>query len=241
MTKCDVQGSSGKPEDESDEYYVVPEEALQFLPEEWRNELQAMVHDGRAVLRFVDRELSQLSRLANSLGTLMTLKHVQKRLSQYRFAADMDAILDLDMLTTAFVVTYVRLQPGGSGSGFSRDALPERLRPVHDHIIELRNKRFAHNAGHHTVSTAMEIGFREERFDIRFELNIGFQVGGATEWSELVDFVDGMIVDRQDKVVAKLKEKTGREWVPPTGPAPQSEGGFQIGAAETSPVPSSAA
>ncbi|MDP3495484.1 MAG: hypothetical protein Q8R82_20440 [Hyphomonadaceae bacterium] len=236
-----MQGRSSKTEDESDEYYVVPEEALQFLPEEWRNEIQTMVHDGRAVLKSVDRELSQLSRLANSFGTLVTLKHVQKRLSQYRFAADMDAILDLDMLTTAFVVTYVRLQQGGSGSGFSRDALPERLRPVHDHIIELRNKRFAHNAGHHTVSTAMEIGFREERFDIRFKLNIGFQVGGATEWPELVDFVDGMIADRQGKIVAKLKEKTGREWVLPTGPAPESEGRLQTGAAEKPSVPTSAA
>lgn len=216
-----VSGRPSEPKEESEEYYVVPEEALQFLPEDWQSELQAMLDDGRAVLKSVDRELSQLARLANSFSTLVTLKHVQKRLSAHRFEADLDVILDLDVLTTAFVVTYVRLHQGGSGSGFSRDALPERLRPAHDQIIELRNKRFAHNDGHHTVSNAMEIGFREDRFDLRFELSIGFQVGGATEWPELVDFIDSMIAERQDKLVAKLKEKTGREWVLPTGPAPE--------------------
>lgn len=36
----------------------------------------------------------------------------------------MDAIMELDMLTTAFVVAYVRLHQGGNGSGFDRHNLP---------------------------------------------------------------------------------------------------------------------
>jgi hypothetical protein len=52
----------------------------------------------------------------------------------------MVAFLELDMLTTAFVATYVRLHTGGSGSGFARDALPEALRSAHDEIIDMRNK-----------------------------------------------------------------------------------------------------
>jgi hypothetical protein len=118
--RCKVQGMSIESGDEADEYYVVPEEALQFLPEEWRSHFQAMVDDHRAVLKSGDKELSQFIRISKSLSTLAALKHVQKRLAEYKFAADIDAFMDLDILTTAFVVTYVRLHLGENGSGASR-------------------------------------------------------------------------------------------------------------------------
>ena len=132
----------------------------------------------------------------------------------------MDAILELDMLTTAFVVAYVRLHQVGNGSGFSRDILPEKLRGIHDQIIEMRNKRFAHNDDHHSVSNAMEIGFEGDRFLIKFGLTLGYHIGGATEWQELVKFLDTMTVERMEKLLARLKEKTGHDWILPAGPAP---------------------
>jgi hypothetical protein len=124
-------------------------------------------------------------------------------------------------LTTAFVVTYVRLHKGENGSGgFSRDALPEELRGIHDQIIELRNKRFAHNDDHHSVSNAIEIEVHNDRFQIKFGLMLGYHIGGATEWHELVRFLDAMIAEKLYNLLAKLKEKTGRDWVLATGPAP---------------------
>jgi hypothetical protein len=216
-----VQGMSIESADEAEEYYVVPEEALQFLPEEWRNHFQAMVDDHRAVLKSSDKELSQIIKISKSLSTLAALKHVQKRLAEYKFAADMDAFMDLDILTTAFVVTYVRLHKGENGSsGFSRDALPDELRGSHDQIIELRNKRFAHNDDHDSVSSAMEIEVHNDRFQIKFGLTLGYHIGGATEWHDLVRFLDAMIAEKLYYLVAKLKEKTGRDWVLATGPAP---------------------
>jgi hypothetical protein len=206
--------------DEQDEYYSIPEEAFELLPEEWRREVQAWADDGRAILKSVDKELSALSRVSNSMVPLVTLKHVRDRLASYKFAATMEAILELDMLVTAFVVTYVRLQEGGAGSGFSRDALPQKLRPFHDQIIDLRNKRFAHNAGHHSVLDAMEIQRHDGGFEIHLSMNLQIQVGGAPEWQELVDFIDAMYVDRSDRLVARLKERTGHEWSIPKGPAP---------------------
>lgn len=214
-----MQDGSG--EENPDEYYVLPEEALQYLPVEWRNELQAIADDGRAVLKSVDAELSQVARISNSFATMATLKHIRERLADYKFAADMTAFLELDMLTTAFVVTYARLHEGGRGSGFSRDTLPARLRPAHDQIIDLRNKRFAHNGDHHSVENAMEIGFEDGRFSLLFSLKLGFHIGGANEWHELVDFLDILTVERVGKLLARLKEKTGRDWVWPSGPTPR--------------------
>lgn len=209
-------------EDDSDKYYVIPEEAIQYLPPEWREQIQAMADNGRAILKSVDSELSQLSRLSFASVNLMTLKHVKRRLTDYRFAPTMEAILENEILVTAFVVTYARLQAGGIGSGFARGALPEHLRGFHDEIIDLRNKRFAHNAAHHTINEAMEIGFLDGRFEIQLGSEFRIQIGGATEWQELVDFIDGLIAGRMEKVIAKLAGKTGFEWSLPKGP-PQEE------------------
>jgi hypothetical protein len=209
------------PEDESGEYYVLPEAALQYLPEDWRNHFQAMADDGRVILKSVDNELSQLVRVLSSFATLVTLKHVQKRLSAYKFEPDMNAVLELDMLTTAFVVTYVRLQQGGNGSGFSRDNLPENLRSIHDRVVDLRNKRFAHNDEHDSVSNALEVAFEDNRFELKFGLSLGFHFGGAKEWPDLVKSVEAIYLERIEKLLTRLKLKTGYDWALPTGPAPE--------------------
>jgi hypothetical protein len=199
----------------------LPKEALQFLPEEWRNHFQAMADDGRVILKAVDNELSQLVRVLNSFATLVTLKHVQKRLSAYKFEPEMDTFLELDMLTTAFVVTYVRLHQGGNGSGFSRDSIPEELRSIHDRVIDLRNKRFAHNDEHDSVSNALEVAFEDNRFELKFGISLGFHIGGAKEWPDLVNSVEAIYLERIEKLLARLKLKTGHDWVLPSGPAPE--------------------
>lgn len=89
-----TEGDPIAPEEDTGAYYHLPEEALQFLPEGWRNHFQAMADEGRVILKSVDNELSQLVRVLNSFAALMTLKHVQKRLSAYKFEPDMDALLE---------------------------------------------------------------------------------------------------------------------------------------------------
>lgn len=208
-------------EGDPDEYYVIPEEAIQYLPAEWREHFQAMADDGRAILKSVDSELSQLSRLTFASIDLVTLKYVKQRLGDYRFEPTMEAIFENEMLVTAFVVTYARLQEGGVASGFAKGALPENLRKFHDEIIELRNKRFAHNAGHHTVRDAMEKGFEDGRFEVKLGSQLRIQIGGAPEWQELVDFIDSLMAERMDKVIAKISAKSGFEWTLPKGPPPE--------------------
>ncbi|WP_315786840.1 hypothetical protein [Bradyrhizobium sp. SZCCHNPS1003] len=209
----------GEPEKDT-EYYSLPEEALQFFPDEWRQSFQTMADNGRAALDAAEKELLQLYRISNSFTALVALKHAQKRLSEYKFDTDMNAIMELDMLTTAFVVAYVRLHEGGKGSGFGRDILPEHLRSVHDEIIQARNKRFAHNDDHHSFSNNIGFEFDGSRFFVKFGLSLGYHIGGRTEWRELVSFLDQYTVERMEKVLARLKRKTGHEWMMPRGPAP---------------------
>ena len=208
-----------------DEYYSIPEEALQYLPDEWRKQLEAVADDGRAVLKSVDADLSRVSKLTSSYVAIESLRHVQDRLAQLGFAATMEHFLELDMLTLAFVVTYSRLHDGGVGGGFARDHLPEKLRPVHDEIIELRNKRFAHNTGHHSVADALEIqsDTSGEWFNVKLGYTMRFQIGGNPLWKDIVDTLDEVYATRMGKLLSKISEKTGRNWAMESAPSTTSE------------------
>lgn len=211
------------PADDDDSYYVISEEAIKFLPKDWQAAINARAEDGRKVLAMADNELNQLSRLSNSYYHVTILKHVRDRLAAYRFKASMEAILELDMLTTAFVATYVRLFTGGGGSGFSRDSLPRELRPFHDEIVEIRNKRYTHVDEHGSVKDEMEIQEEEGKFIIQLSMSYGYYIGGSNEWTKLVDCLDEIFADRGDKIMERLKQRTGREWSLAKGQPPGSK------------------
>lgn len=206
--------------DGMEEYVIIPEDALHLLPDEWQKEVREKAENGRAVLATVNNELSQLSRLTFSLASVTTLKHIQDRLANHGFEATMEWVFDLEALVTAFVVTYVRLHQGGEESGFARNALPPDLRAAHDEIIELRNKRFAHSGGHHSVSDAMEITHDKEGFVVKMGLNMTIQVGGPPVWKDLVDVLEAIFAERMDKLLKRLAERTGVSWSGMTGPSP---------------------
>lgn len=203
------------------EYIVIPEEAIPLLPMEWRQEILAMRDDGHAILEAVDGDIKNLIRLANAFPAMASLHYIQRRLSRAEFVPTTEAILEHEMLTLAFVVSYVRVTDGSQGSGVSRSALPAHLREAHDEIIALRNRRFAHNAGHDSVEGALEIGFENGKFDVNISVQLGYYVRGADAWGELVDFINRLLFDRLQKQLERLREKTGREWTFPSGSPPE--------------------
>lgn len=212
-------------DDNEDGLYVISEDAIKFLPEDWQATINARAEDGRKILAMADRELSQLSRLSNSFYHVTILKYVRDRLATFRFKATMEAILELDMLTTAFVATYVRLFTGGSGSGFSRDSLPKELRLIHDEIVEIRNKRYAHVDEHGSVKDEMEIQEEHGNFIVQLSMSYGYYIGGSKHWTKLVDCLDEIFADRGDKIMERLKQRTGREWSLAKGEPPDGEDG----------------
>jgi hypothetical protein len=216
-------------EDQSDEYVVIPSEAFAYLPKEWREQVHALREEGEAVLAVADEDLDHVIRLAKALPTMASLRYIHHRLASIKFEASTEWMMETEMLTSAFVVTYARLMEGGNGSGVARSALPKDLRETHDALIEMRNTRFAHNSEHHSVNGDIEIGFENGEFDINLKFRIGFHIGGALEWGRLVRFLDEMMYNRIDKLVKRLSEKTGRVWRFPHGPAPNWAVGDQEG------------
>lgn len=214
--------SSAEEADDDGGYYLLSEEAIEHLPPDWREKVYARVKDGEEVLAAAEIELKQLERLSLSFYHVSVLKHIRDKLSDYRFKPATAAFLELDMLTTAFVATYVRLHTGGSGSGFARDALPVELRGAHDEIIDMRNKRYAHVADHASVADEMEISEEEGRFTVRLSMRFGFYIGGSNDWTKLVDAADAIFTERAEKVLGRLQARTGREWSIARGPSPDA-------------------
>lgn len=210
-----------KEPEEPRNYVIFPEEAIKYLPEEWQKHLHAINEEALGILEAADKDLTILNRIVHAYPTMASLRYIQHRLASTKFEATTEWMFENDMLTLAFVTTYARLVQGGIGSGVSRKTLPTELRSVHDSIVELRNKRYAHNDKHESITGRLDIGFEEGSFNINVNFSMGIHVGGAHEWEALVVFLDELMVNRLHTQLKKLKEKTGYAWSFPSGPPPK--------------------
>lgn len=206
---------------EDDQFVYVPEALFEYLPKEYREAVAARKQDGEEALRIVDEDIRGLISLLNTIPTSSSLSYIFRRLRNAKFEPTAEAVMEQEMLTTAFIVTYGRLFAKGDGAtGVSRKNIPSHLKTVHDEIIELRNKRYAHNASHHTVGAGIRVDLNDDGFHVQLQGNFGFYVGGKDEWEELVTFIDALMHERLTKIFDRLKKKTGYEWSFPTGPTP---------------------
>jgi hypothetical protein len=191
----------------------ISEEAFQHLPDEMRAEVEALTEQGHAVLAKVGGHLDKASRISRSRLHVLMLRHIQERLWNRKYTPDMESILDLDMLTTAFVVTYVRLHLGGGASGFERNELPEHLRAKHDEILTMRNERFAHDDPKCSLITDMtEIQYVDGVYELHSSLSLRYQFGGSPEWKELIEAIEVMLAARSEKLIEKMTVASGVEW-----------------------------
>ncbi len=206
---------------EDDKFVYVPEELFKHLPKKYRDAAQARKQQGEDLLQIVDKDIQGLIRLINAIPTTSSLSYIYHRLRTSKFEPRAEVLMEQEMLTTAFIVTYARLFAKGNGaSGISRGSIPEHLQSVHDDIIQLRNKRYAHNDSHETINTEIEVDFDDDGCRIRMQMNLGLHFGGRDEWRELIKFVDAHMHERLTTILGRLKKKTGYEWTFPIGPAP---------------------
>ncbi len=212
---------------EDDDYVYVPEEFFKHLPPEYRDAAEARKQQGSDILQIADKDIKSLVRLANAIPTTSSLSYIYHRLRTAKFEMTAEAVMEQEMLTTAFVVTYARLfVSGNGGSGVSRDQIPVHLRAVHDDILDIRHQRYAHNGGHKTTGSGIQIDFDDAEVRVNLGMSLGFYVGGRNEWEELVTFLDAHMHERLQKILGRLKAKTGLEWTFPVGPAPDWVGKY---------------
>jgi hypothetical protein len=206
--------------EEGQEHLSLTENAWEHLPEEWKKNIVKLKEEGIGLLEAADPEIQNLIRLVHALPSSASLRFIQDRLWKTKFEPTMDWVFENDLLILAFVTTYARIVEGGVATGVSKGSLPAELRAVHDQIMELRNKRYAHNAGHSSIDGNVEIGFDGSKFDVNIRFEMQFHVGGSAEWGKLAKAIDQIMFERLQGILRRLKSKTGLDWVFPMGEAP---------------------
>lgn len=206
---------------ENDKKISISQEAIKLLPKEIREEIEYYVSHGNDMLEKADADIQNLIRLGMAMPAVASLSYIYHRLRTTQFEITMESAFEQEMLTTAFVVTYSRLFVSTTGaSRISEKKVPKHLKKVHNELIEIRNQRYAHNGGHDSIQSSIEISFDGEVFDMKMNYNLSMYIGGRDEWEELVKFVNQYVYDQIFKILNRLREKTGYKWTFPHGPSP---------------------
>ncbi|EBS4044732.1 hypothetical protein DPK04_18925 [Salmonella enterica subsp. enterica serovar Mikawasima] len=206
---------------EGDDYYSIPEEIFNQLPAKVRAPLDEIMKNGTEALEDVKHELDSFISLIKLIPTTSSLSYIYHRLRTTQFEATTEAMMEQEMLTTAFVVTYARLFTKGNGIFvLQRNDIPAHLRDIHDELYKIRNERYAHNGGHESIDTSVGFAFTGTQFHIKVQMSLGFHIGGRDEWEELIKFIHALMHKRLGKILKRLKDRTGYEWFFPEGQVP---------------------
>jgi len=214
---------------EDEDYIYVPEQFFDLLPDAYRRWAVAQREEGVCVLKTVDKDLNGLRRIFRASMSTASLRYILHRLRNTPFEATTEAMMEQEMLTTAFVATYGRLFTETDGARkLSESDIPDHLKQVHRELMELRHERYAHNGAHQSVDDNMRVDFAEDGFHIYPSMNVGLHIGGRNEWEELVAVLDAHMHGLVEKALRKMEAKTGKPWRIAQGPAPdwvgQAEG-----------------
>lgn len=207
---------------ETDDIIGVPESIFNQLPEEVRAPFEEIMKAGTKKMQSVEHELDSLVSLIKAAPTASSLGYISHRLRGSKFDGSFDKMMELEMMTTAFVVTYSRLFAKSNGvCVLQRKDLPAHLHAVHDDLRIIRNERYAHNGAHESIDTLVGFGFTGNEFHVNAQMSLGFHIGGRNEWEELIGCINKIMHEKLTKLLCRLKEKTGHEWVFPSGPPPE--------------------
>lgn len=164
-----------------------------------------------------EAELDRLDRFTKIGLTISEIKYILERLKQMgpwkRSELTQEVLYETISLLTALSVTYGRLFAQGDATKINRKDIPQEWRGIHDELIELRNKRFAHHDSHHSIKTDLDFDFDGRSFVVypRIKIQIPQEVPEKTE--ELINWISDHMKERTAKVLERLSRESGCEWV----------------------------
>ncbi len=168
-------------------------------------------------------EIDRLVLDANNGYSFSKVTYIYSRLKKMgpwkRSDLNMELILEIDMMHAALVVTYGRIFSGGARK-VNPNKVPGHLRPIHDQIIELRNKRYAHNDEHKSIELKASFEEDGDKVILKPKISIQMALGAPAEWQELFDWLGDYLVNQSNKQLVRLSEISGREWSQPKGSPP---------------------
>jgi hypothetical protein len=68
---------------------------------------------------------------------------------------------------------------------------------------------------------------------VKLGTQLGVYIGGSSAWTKLVDALDDLFADRGDRILARLRERNGRNWAIARGPSTDGEDAEPVGRLES--------
>ncbi|MFU0780377.1 MAG: hypothetical protein ACFWT4_19725 [Citrobacter braakii] len=101
---------------EGNDYYSVSEEFFSKLPADLRAPFEQIMKKGAEIISGCDKEIESLIRLIKVIPTTTSLSYIYRRLRTTKFEITTESMMEQEMLTTAFVVSYARLFAKSNGT-----------------------------------------------------------------------------------------------------------------------------
>ncbi len=174
-------------------------------------EFFSVIEDNQQALRQIANNTS----LGVAFSTLTHTYAKLKNMGPWKIdELDIEFILENDALTCAVVMAYARMFTSSNGATrFDKNVVPEPLRSIHEEIMELRHKRYAHHDDDHvSIEKQIEVDFDGEKFIVRPKTSLQITFGAPLHWEPLFDWLGKHLYDQIQDKVEKLTRKTGYDW-----------------------------
>lgn len=167
-------------------------------------------------------DIARLNRMTNNIFSLNVAEYAFDRLSALPPTPNsMEFMLEVEALTTGLVTSYARLFTSSDGSiKLKDDIVPGHLRPVHDEMMDFRNRRYAHHGAHPSITTSTTLSAEGQEIVLDQQMSFEFRVGVAAHWGPLIAWLREYLHDRIQSELQYLSSKSGFVWRMRQGPPP---------------------
>ncbi|MGJ1417536.1 MULTISPECIES: hypothetical protein [Sphingobacterium] len=160
------------------------------------------------------KDIEQLNKMLLNMYALSSIRYWYSRLDSFNDKSNyQESLLMLEGLTTSIVISYGRIfQSGNGATTLSRSIIPAELRKVHDYILLLRNKKYAHHEKHNSIEAKIELKYVDSTISVDANIQMVFCWGAPREWKPLFKWLDEYFYTNIHKQLDRLTNMTGVRW-----------------------------
>lgn len=174
--------------------------------------------DADDVINENKRDINRLRLTTTNIMTVHHLKFHLDWLDQNKVEGDastvsLTSIMEIEAITTAFVVSYGRIFSSTKGvTKYVRKNVPEKHKEAHDEIISLRNERYAHHGDHESYGVELDLTVFEDRVETGIHYLSESNVGVPQNWWDLINWLEVYVRESFNNQLSHLSNKTMRTW-----------------------------
>ncbi|MGY2992882.1 hypothetical protein [Mesorhizobium sp. URHB0026] len=176
-----------------------------------------------------NRHMQALVRFGHVMMCVSNADHYLHRMETLKREVTLENVLEIDGLLLAFSVTYGRLftEAAGEFPRLDRNAVYKtgELRTTHDRIMEIRNKRYAHEGAGRDIEFSMGVELKDSVLTVK--PSIAFAIPGHEfpSYRTLIDVLQTYTYEKLHKIIVKASSALGVRVDFPHGPPPANKVG----------------